>query len=1340
MLSRIRHGGWGWVAPWGALLALGAWTAWPGATTLALSVVLGVGALVLHPERRSLRGAGIMVILATSAVGLLHARAEREVRSDWRTVWAQEEERIVEELRQGLRPILDGGPRVASTLADLAANGNVPTHREVAGIRRRSGFHAAALFDPSGNPLVWDGDHRGRVPEEVALGEAEFLYRDLPLAGLLYVTWPVEGGGTAMVASLIRTDLPEEVRRASGDFVSRFQDRTGSTIRIQPSSRVGGGQGVFDLTWGESPLFSVTVEAVSGPQRLAELQRLARVWGITGVALAWLLLAVGTGGRAPGVSAGAALILALLLPTEALIPRSGMADPAAFLLLDLPLVRWLVLAGVLGLVGGLVQPRPRLPSWAAAAAPGILFPLAAWAWAGSSSSDYLAGSDESWLPVVLTLGLGLTVATWAILVRTRVAEAGAAPARVLLGWALALSLPLAVALAAGLNPGVHPAVLACWALPVAVWGGAGVRSLRTRPALTWLAAGVLGSGAAIPFLWGERVQARMAVAESQVDRLGVQEDPFLEFLLARLAFSVDSLSQEGVRPVELLYGGWRSSGLREASYPIWLTLWTEGGFPREHLPIGMASASLPEVAYTLNDPDPGAQLQILRYETPDAHYAVQIPLPDGTVVTGVVPPVEEVGKELLLGPLFGSLEEETAPPLRMIPLLPGDTMVQDSLLWNRTGARWRGELALTYPDETFHAHFEVDLPGPPVALARAFLLLGIVLGVAGLLAAAGRAVRGLPGPVLRDAVGRLRSFRARVTLALFGFFALSNLIFGMLAYRTITGASERAAQVLAERVVSDAAGSYLEEAGEIELLAQRVGSDLLEFRSGLLREGSLEPLVELGLYEGWLPYGVHRALTSREAVIQASPTVVGRWAYVTAYRRLPDGDILGAPVPLETGATAVRSREVIHLLGFAMLAGITLSIFLAVLVGRALARPIQALRVASERVGSGNLALRLPSDRTDEFGTVFQAFNRMVRRLRKARRTLVRNTRRTRAIVEDAATGVLALDPQGTVTLANARVRVLLEADIREGSLLSAAGGAAGEVSRWVQRMIRDGLEEAGTEVQIGERRLRVQARRITQDVPQASGVVLSVEDVTDELRSERILAWGEMARQVAHEVKNPLTPMKLSVQHLRRAWEDQRPDFGDILSRNADAMLGEIDRLAAIASGFSRFGAPGSSGGPLEPVELDQVVAETMTLYGTGGGPVRFRVEIQPGLPPVRARRTEVKEVLLNLLENSRAAIDGEGEVVVEVEGVEAGVALRVRDDGVGIPEELLSRIFEPHFSTRSAGTGLGLAIVKRVVESWGASVSVSSRTGRGTVAEVLFHPGPDSGGGGTRGAERAV
>jgi nitrogen fixation/metabolism regulation signal transduction histidine kinase len=258
----------------------------------------------------------------------------------------------------------------------------------------------------------------------------------------------------------------------------------------------------------------------------------------------------------------------------------------------------------------------------------------------------------------------------------------------------------------------------------------------------------------------------------------------------------------------------------------------------------------------------------------------------------------------------------------------------------------------------------------------------------------------------------------------------------------------------------------------------------------------------------------------------------------------------------------------------------------------------------------------------------------------------------------------------------------------------------------------------------MGTRRIRLKARRIsTSEEGPLGGAVLSLEDVTDELRTERILAWGEMAQQVAHEVKNPLTPIKLSVQHLLRAWEDRRSDFGEILGKNVGVILREIEHLAAIAKSFSRFGAPKAAGEvPLEPVDVHALVEEVLNLYRGGEGAVEFGSALPAGLPPARSREAELREVFINLLENSRAAIPEEGRVVIEGEAGPGGLELRVRDDGKGIPPELLTRVFEPHFSTRSTGTGLGLAIVRRLVESWGGTVTVESRVGEGTAILIAI------------------
>jgi signal transduction histidine kinase len=156
--------------------------------------------------------------------------------------------------------------------------------------------------------------------------------------------------------------------------------------------------------------------------------------------------------------------------------------------------------------------------------------------------------------------------------------------------------------------------------------------------------------------------------------------------------------------------------------------------------------------------------------------------------------------------------------------------------------------------------------------------------------------------------------------------------------------------------------------------------------------------------------------------------------------------------------------------------------------------------------------------------------------------------------------------------------------------------------------------------------------------------------------------------------------------------------------SRNAvEQILTEIDRLTEIARAFSRYGAPLEAGAALEPVEVHGAVREALTLYRAADESIRYVDELAPDLPAVIARPGELKEVLLNLVENAREALGGAGTVTVRGEAVDGRVELAVEDDGPGIPPDLLARVFDPHFSTRSTGTGLGLAIVRRLVESWG-------------------------------------
>ncbi len=224
--------------------------------------------------------------------------------------------------------------------------------------------------------------------------------------------------------------------------------------------------------------------------------------------------------------------------------------------------------------------------------------------------------------------------------------------------------------------------------------------------------------------------------------------------------------------------------------------------------------------------------------------------------------------------------------------------------------------------------------------------------------------------------------------------------------------------------------------------------------------------------------------------------------------------------------------------------------------------------------------------------------------------------------------------------------------------------------------------------------------------------------------RVARIVAWGEMASQVAHEIKNPLTPMRLGVQHLRRVYQDGRTPIGPVLEDTTRRILSEIDRLDRIARSFSRFGVPASERGPMEAVKLPSVVRDVADLYRLG--PEGAEIVVESEAPVLAAARVdEVKEALVNLLENARNARARQIRIAIN------GTTLAVHDDGCGIPPALLPMIFEPRFSTSTSGSGLGLPIVKRLVEGWGGRVEVSSSEGGGTVVRLHLVPAAQGRGG---------
>jgi len=219
--------------------------------------------------------------------------------------------------------------------------------------------------------------------------------------------------------------------------------------------------------------------------------------------------------------------------------------------------------------------------------------------------------------------------------------------------------------------------------------------------------------------------------------------------------------------------------------------------------------------------------------------------------------------------------------------------------------------------------------------------------------------------------------------------------------------------------------------------------------------------------------------------------------------------------------------------------------------------------------------------------------------------------------------------------------------------------------------------------------------------------------------KSKKLEAWAEMARQVAHEVKNPLTPIQLSTEHLLRVYDDPDVDFEKVLKECSETILQQVKNLRQISMEFSTFASPGPLA--LEPTDIESLVRDTVAPYlKSAPSGIRLEVDAERELPEVMVDRRLVQRTLVNLLENALHALNGGGRIDVQVSRKGAFVALTVRDDGVGIEPEMRARVFEPYFSTRAAGAGLGLAIARKVVEDHGGTIALESAPGEGTEVTI--------------------
>jgi two-component system nitrogen regulation sensor histidine kinase NtrY len=245
-----------------------------------------------------------------------------------------------------------------------------------------------------------------------------------------------------------------------------------------------------------------------------------------------------------------------------------------------------------------------------------------------------------------------------------------------------------------------------------------------------------------------------------------------------------------------------------------------------------------------------------------------------------------------------------------------------------------------------------------------------------------------------------------------------------------------------------------------------------------------------------------------------------------------------------------------------------------------------------------------------------------------------------------------------------------------------------------------------------GDRRLRA----VVLDLPGSRGDrLLLLEDITESMRSGRLAAWADMARRIAHEIKNPLTPIRLAAEHLQRVHQRKDPDLDATLDRTTSTILNQVEALREIASTFSLYARLPEK--KLRLVPAHELMNETLAAYGDNLPPdIRLSVERPDSLPPLWVDPALIRRALVNLIENALQAMPHGGTLTVRARVETDTLHLEVTDTGSGMDTATLQQVFEPYFSTRDAGTGLGLAIARRTVEEHGGRLLARSQPGQGT------------------------
>ena len=417
-----------------------------------------------------------------------------------------------------------------------------------------------------------------------------------------------------------------------------------------------------------------------------------------------------------------------------------------------------------------------------------------------------------------------------------------------------------------------------------------------------------------------------------------------------------------------------------------------------------------------------------------------------------------------------------------------------------------------------------------------------------------------------------------------------------------------------------------------------------------------------------------------------------------------------------------------------------LILMVAVMIGirfsSRLVTPLSNLVTASERVGKGDLGVRVPNlSTTDEVGVLSRAFNRMTDQLARQQEDLIARRRFLEEVLAGVSAGVIGLKPGGEVFLANRSASLLLARSEKDliGSILfeqvpevralvdqaesSAGGTAQGPVELSIDDDNRTFL-------------VRISVENANEEI---AGYVVTFDDLTEQLAAQRTAAWADVARRIAHEIKNPLTPIQLSAERLKRKYSNEiqtDPQIFDQCTATIIRQVGDLRRMVNEFSSFARMPAP-----VFKETDLIDTVRQAVFLQDVASSNILFKVSLPAKMTPLSCDGRLLGQAVTNLVKNAVEAVEARldndakhdmaaepGKITVIVSQTDERTRIEIVDNGAGLPAEQKDRLMEPYVTTRSKGTGLGLAIVRKIVEDHGGTVRLNDRQAIGARATLTL------------------